>query len=143
MVWVIGYGAVQASAPGLFRRPSAGEPTGRTATTLAFALAAFPALIAVTLSSSLDASAVIVVGLIPIRRRFRTQLRGALVPHPPPRRRRQGRPMTLAISLLLELTAVERRVATSLRRELLAIGSRLRLSSTRTVRSLKQVRTTP
>jgi MFS family permease len=63
-IWVIGYGAVQASAPGLFRRRSAGEPTGRTATTLAFALAAFPALIAVALSSSLDASAVIVVGLI-------------------------------------------------------------------------------
>ncbi len=63
-VWVIGYGAVQASAPGLLRRRSAGEPTGRTATTLAFALAAFPALIAVALSSSLDPSAVIVVGLI-------------------------------------------------------------------------------
>lgn len=63
-VWVIGYGAVQASAPGLFRRRSGGEPTGRTATTLAFALAAFPALIAVALSSSLDPSAVIVVGLI-------------------------------------------------------------------------------
>jgi MFS family permease len=63
-IWVIGYGAVQASAPGLFRRQSAGEPTGRTATTLAFALAAFPALIAVALSSSLDASAVIVIGLI-------------------------------------------------------------------------------
>ena len=63
-VWVIGYGAVQASAPNLFRRRSAGEPTGRTATTLAFSLAAFPALIAVALSSSLDPSAVIVVGLI-------------------------------------------------------------------------------
>jgi MFS family permease len=63
-VWVIGYGAVQASAPNLFRRRNAGEPTGRTATTLAYALAAFPALIAVALSSSLDPSAVIVVGLI-------------------------------------------------------------------------------
>ena len=63
-VWVIGYGAVQASAPSLFRRRTAGEPTGRTATTLAFTLAAFPALIAVALSSSLDPSAVIVVGLI-------------------------------------------------------------------------------
>jgi predicted MFS family arabinose efflux permease len=63
-VWVIGYGAVQASAPNLFRRRSTGEPTGRTATTLAFSLAAFPALIAIALSSSLDPSAVIVVGLI-------------------------------------------------------------------------------
>ena len=63
-VWVMGYGAVQASAPGLLRRRSVGEPTGRTATTLAFSLAAFPALIAVALSSSLDASAVIVIGLV-------------------------------------------------------------------------------
>ena len=61
---MIGYGAVQASAPGLLRRRSAGEPTGRTATTLAFTLAALPALIAVVLSSSLAPSAVIVVGLI-------------------------------------------------------------------------------
>jgi hypothetical protein len=63
-VWVMGYGAVQASAPRLLRRRSVGEPTGRTATTLALTLAVFPAVIAVTLSSPLDASAVIVVGLI-------------------------------------------------------------------------------
>ncbi len=63
-VWVIGYGAVQASAPDLFRRRRAGEPTGRTATTLVFALAGFPALIALALASSLDPSAVVVVGLI-------------------------------------------------------------------------------
>src|SRR4029077_2767980 len=46
------------------RRRGAGEPTGRTATGLAFALAAFPALIAVALASSLNPSAVVVVGLI-------------------------------------------------------------------------------
>ncbi|MDX6522757.1 MAG: transporter, family, 1-arseno-3-phosphoglycerate exporter [Gaiellales bacterium] len=63
-VWVIGYGAVQASAPALLRRRAGGRPTGRTATSLAFALAAFPALIAITLTSSLDASAAVVVGLI-------------------------------------------------------------------------------
>jgi predicted MFS family arabinose efflux permease len=63
-VWVIGYGAVQACAPGLFRRRSAGEPTGRTATRLAFTLAVFPALIAGALSSSLDSAVVVVVGLI-------------------------------------------------------------------------------
>jgi MFS family permease len=63
-IWVIGYGAVQASAPSLLRRRGAGRPTGRTATGLAFALAAFPALIAITLASSLNASAAVVVGLI-------------------------------------------------------------------------------
>ncbi len=66
-VWVIGYGAVQATAPNLLRRKSSGasaEPTGRTATWLAFALAAFPAGIALALSSSLDPSLVVVAGLI-------------------------------------------------------------------------------
>ena len=38
-------------SPQPLRRRTAGEPTGRTATTLAFTLAAFPALIAVALSS--------------------------------------------------------------------------------------------
>src|SRR6266498_3363567 len=42
-VWVIGYGIVQASAPGMIRRRiegQAGEPDGKTATWLAFVLAA-------------------------------------------------------------------------------------------------------
>jgi MFS family permease len=66
-VWVIGYGAVQAAAPRLLggRSRGVGEPTGRLAALLAFALAAFPALIAITLASSNAApSIVIVVGLI-------------------------------------------------------------------------------
>jgi predicted MFS family arabinose efflux permease len=63
-VWVIGYGTVQAAAPGLFRRRGLAEPTGRTAAALAFILAAFPAGIAVALTSSGDPSAVVVVGLI-------------------------------------------------------------------------------
>jgi predicted MFS family arabinose efflux permease len=63
-VWVIGYGTVQAAAPGLFRRRGLAEPTGRTAAALAFILAAFPAGIAVALTSSADPSAVVVVGLI-------------------------------------------------------------------------------
>ena len=63
-VWVIGYGAVQAAAPNLLRRAGSAEPTGRTAAVLAFALAAFPAGIALALSSSLNASSVVVVGLI-------------------------------------------------------------------------------
>ncbi len=49
-VWVIGYGIVQAAAPRFVRRRGAdgdAEPDGRTATWLAFVLAAFPAAIAV------------------------------------------------------------------------------------------------
>ncbi len=63
-VWVIGYGAVQASAPSLLRRRMTGAPTGRTAAALAFVLAAFPAAIAVALAARFDASLVVVVGLI-------------------------------------------------------------------------------
>jgi hypothetical protein len=65
-VWVIGYGAVQAAAPRLVRRRAAGdaEPTGRTAAVLAFALAAFPAAIAVVLTTALDAGTVLVAGLV-------------------------------------------------------------------------------
>ncbi len=66
-IWVIGYGIVQAAAPGFVRRRGAeggGEPDGRTATWLAFALAAFPAAIAVGLGLDIDPTAVVVVGLI-------------------------------------------------------------------------------
>ena len=51
-IWVIGYGIVQASAPRFIRgRGGHGaEPDGRTATWLAFVLAAFPAGIAVALA---------------------------------------------------------------------------------------------
>lgn len=58
-VWVIGYGAVQASAPRYVR-----DPDGRSATALAFALAAFPAGIAIALAAGADGSFVVVVGLI-------------------------------------------------------------------------------
>ncbi len=66
-VWVIGYGVVQASAPRLLQRVRArgdSEPTGRTAMTLAFALALFPAAIALGLSANLDPTATVVLGLI-------------------------------------------------------------------------------
>ena len=66
-IWVIGYGAVQASAPGLFARRSreTGEtPTGRTAAKLASLLAAFPAAIAASLAANLDPTFVLVTGLI-------------------------------------------------------------------------------
>jgi hypothetical protein len=82
-IWVIGYGIVQASAPGFVRRrvegsggPSTlrprsgqassgrGEPDGKTATWLAFALAAFPAGIALALMVGVDPTLVVVAGLI-------------------------------------------------------------------------------
>jgi len=66
--WVIGYGIVQASAPRLMGRRRAGgrrpDPDGRTATWLAFVLAAFPAGIALTLATDVDPGVVIVAGLI-------------------------------------------------------------------------------
>jgi predicted MFS family arabinose efflux permease len=62
-VWVIGYGIVQASAPRLMRR-HAPNPDGKTATWLAFVLAAFPAVIAIALATDIDPTLAIVVGLI-------------------------------------------------------------------------------
>ena len=65
-IWVIGYGIVQASVPGLLRRGSGrhADPSGRTATGLAFLLAAFPAGIAAALGAGVDPTVAIVVGLI-------------------------------------------------------------------------------
>ncbi len=64
-IWVIGYGAVQAAAPRFIHgRNGKGEPEGRTATWLAFVLAAFPAAIAVALTAGADPTVVIVIGLI-------------------------------------------------------------------------------
>lgn len=65
-VWVIGYGIVQAATPGLLRSRVEGqhEPDGRTATILAFVLAALPAGIALGLRADLAPSTVVVVGLI-------------------------------------------------------------------------------
>jgi predicted MFS family arabinose efflux permease len=63
--WVIGYGIVQASAPRFIRGRALGEdPDGRTATWLAFLLAAFPAGIAVGLTAGADPTLVLVGGLI-------------------------------------------------------------------------------
>src|SRR5688572_24531819 len=65
--WIIGYGAVQASAPALIRRKSAQghkQPDGQTATWLAFLLAAFPAGIAAALYFNVSPGLVIVAGLI-------------------------------------------------------------------------------
>jgi len=65
-IWVIGYGAVQASAPKFVRRRAAdghGEPDGMTAALIAFALAFFPAAIAIALSVGVDQTFAIIVGL--------------------------------------------------------------------------------
>jgi hypothetical protein len=63
-VWVIGYGIVQAAAPGFLRRRRHAEPTGRTAMALAFVLAAFPAGIAIALAADFDPTVVLIGGLI-------------------------------------------------------------------------------
>lgn len=66
-LWTIGYGIVQASAPALVRRRAAGaesEPSGTTATWLAFALAAFPAAIALALMGGINPTFVVVGGLL-------------------------------------------------------------------------------
>jgi predicted MFS family arabinose efflux permease len=66
-VWIIGYGAVQAAAPGLLRRVYAGTgktPDGWTASWLAVLLAVFPAAIALALTAGADPTLAVVVGLI-------------------------------------------------------------------------------
>ncbi len=62
-VWTIGYGIIQALAPRLLGRLGE-DPDGRNATWLAFALAAFPALIAIALVANLDPLLAVVVGLL-------------------------------------------------------------------------------
>lgn len=64
--WTIGYGFVQAATPGLIRRRVEGahEPDGRTASVLAFALAAFPAAIALALSAGIAPVFAVVAGLL-------------------------------------------------------------------------------
>ncbi|PDW03849.1 organoarsenical effux MFS transporter ArsJ [Candidatus Viridilinea mediisalina] len=64
--WTIGYGVVQAATPGLIRRrvEGANEPDGRTASGLAFALAAFPASIALALSAGIAPAFAVVAGLL-------------------------------------------------------------------------------
>lgn len=66
-VWIIGYGVVQASAPGILQRLYAGKgktPDGRTASWLALLLAVFPAGIAGALTADVDPTLAVVAGLI-------------------------------------------------------------------------------
>lgn len=61
-LWVIGYGAVQAAAPAILRGKS--DPTGATATKLAFFLALIPVGIAAALYGNLGPATVVIFGLI-------------------------------------------------------------------------------
>jgi MFS family permease len=66
-LWIIGYGAVQASAPALIRRKTTEgtkQPDGQTATWLAFLLALFPAGIAAALYFNMTPGTAVVTGLI-------------------------------------------------------------------------------
>ncbi len=64
-LWVIGYGAVQASAPKLIRQRHQGAgPTGRDALLWALILAASPLLIALGLYLESSATQVVVIGLL-------------------------------------------------------------------------------
>jgi len=66
-LWTIGYGIVQASAPSVVRQRVQGvrsEPDGKTAMWLAFALAAFPAGIALALMQGINSTLVVVGGLL-------------------------------------------------------------------------------
>lgn len=63
-LWVIGYGVVQAAAPGLVGRRGTGRgPGGATATGLALALTVIPAGIALALAGPADDGFVLVAGL--------------------------------------------------------------------------------
>ncbi|MCB1803411.1 MAG: MFS transporter, partial [Gammaproteobacteria bacterium] len=59
-LWIVGYGVIQASAPKLIRR---GNPDGGSATTLAFALATVPALIALAIHRGMPPTGVLIIGL--------------------------------------------------------------------------------
>jgi predicted MFS family arabinose efflux permease len=67
-VWVIGYGAVQATAPRVVRRRAQDAdraPDGRSAGRLALALAVWPAAIAVALAAHVDGTVAVIGGLVP------------------------------------------------------------------------------
>jgi MFS family permease len=67
-VWVIGYGAVQASAPRFVRSRAGGEggePDGRSALWLSLILALCPAAIAIALGAGVNGTVAIIVGLVP------------------------------------------------------------------------------
>jgi len=63
-LWVIGYGFVQAAAPGLLRRMAGHAPGGATARWSAVILAVFPAGIALALQQGIDPNWVLIIGLV-------------------------------------------------------------------------------
>lgn len=63
-LWIMGYGVVQAAAPGLLRRKGQDQgPDGPTARHLAFGLAVLPAGIAVCMQYGLDPNLTLILGL--------------------------------------------------------------------------------
>ncbi len=63
-LWVVGYGFIQAGAPGLLRKGHHGRgPQGSSARNWALLLAVFPAGIAIALSSGLDPALCLIIGL--------------------------------------------------------------------------------
>jgi hypothetical protein len=89
--WVIGYGIVQAATPGLLRSrvEERHEPDGRTATLLAFVLAALPAGIALSLNGGV-APASSWSPADRLRRCLCAEFGGAFLPDPGLHRQRQG-----------------------------------------------------
>jgi predicted MFS family arabinose efflux permease len=63
-LWIIGYGFVQASAPGVIRKSHHGTgPDGRTALYLVGSLLLIPAIMAILLSAGYDPAVVLIAGL--------------------------------------------------------------------------------
>ncbi len=84
-IWVIGYGARSGFSPSLrapTRQRQASDPDGRMATWLAFALAAFPAGIAIALSAGADPTVIARRRPDHLRRDLRDELRRPQLPDP-------------------------------------------------------------
>jgi len=64
-LWTIGYGVIQACAPGLLRRTHHGKgPSGNTAKVWAFILLLIPILIAISINLDLESELILTIGLI-------------------------------------------------------------------------------
>lgn len=62
-LWVIGYGFVQAGAPGILRSVTTTQPDGRMVTRAAFSLVAIPVMIALAMNQDWNPQTVIIAGL--------------------------------------------------------------------------------
>jgi len=62
-LWVMGYGFVQAGAPGILRSVTMAQPDGRMVTGAAFSLVAIPVMIALAMNQDWNPQTVIIAGL--------------------------------------------------------------------------------